>query len=270
MKRPEFINSASGSEYAVITGASGLMGAEFARQWAKPGRTIYLLGRQIPKLQKLAKEIEERGATPFLIEIDLTERNQILKFAYQLKSKNIKIHLLINCAGFGSKGRFVEANLIQQLDMVRVNCEAVVALTSLLLPLLPSGQGKIINVSSMAAFQPGPLNAVYFSSKSFVNHFTAALRFEMRDQNLKILTLCPGPVCSEEEEQKARRRPGLFRPWRVMTARQVVSLSYKALNEGKEIYIPGWANQLIVFFARLLPNSLVMPMVSRIMLGRRS
>lgn len=247
-----------------------MLGGEFARRWAGPGKTLYLLGRREDRLTALKSELASSGARVETVALDLANDRDIVEFVEMLKRLGVKPSLLINCAGFGMKGAFRDLDVERQLAMIRVNVSAVVSLTHRLMPLMiEGGGGEILNVSSAAAFQPGPLGAIYFSTKAFVNHFSSALRFEARDAGVRISTLCPGPFCAAADLPAARVRPGWLRKYRVKSADEIARTALAGLERNRDLIIPGALNAFLAGVVALLPHRLVLPLVGRVMRGSR-
>ena len=164
--------------------------------------------------------------------------------------------LLINNSGFGSYGRFPEPNLAHQLEMLDVNIRGLVQLTGRLLPLLRARGGAILNVASTAAFQPTAYMAAYGASKAFVLHWSLALNEELRGSGVKALAVCPGPTATEFF-RRAGLQEGSVADALSMSCEDVVQASFKALGAGRSQVVPGWKNQISVFFASKLPKPLI-------------
>lgn len=177
---------------ALITGASGGIGAELARLHAARGGDLVIVARREAELDALKAELEGRhGVSVSVIAIDLTEPDS----AARIFAAAPEIDILINNAGFGGHGPFHEQALDRHRRMVALNIEALTALSHLYLPgMIARGQGRILNVSSTASFLPGPLMAVYFATKAYVTSFSHALAEEVRGTGVTVTALCPGPV----------------------------------------------------------------------------
>jgi len=172
--------------------------------------------------------------------------------------------LLINNSGFGAFGHFPEPHLPRQLAMIDLNIRAVVHLTGLLLPLLRTRGGVIINVASTVAFQPTAYAATYGASKAFVLHWTLALNEELRGTGVSALALCPGTTTTDFFEA-AGVGPGATVPALSMTSDAVVDAALRALAAGSALVVPGWKNQLLTFFSAKLPKPLVTRIAAKIL-----
>jgi len=171
---------------------------------------------------------------------------------------------LINNAGFGLLGSFTELSLKEQLDMIQVNITSLVHLTGLILPtMINRGNGKIMNVASTAAFQPGPNMAVYYATKSFVLSFSKALYRELKDKNITVTALCPGPTKTEFQKRARMENINLERsklmPY--MSAEKVAIAGYKGLMKGKKVVIPGLLNKIGTKLVKIFPESLVLDLI---------
>jgi short-subunit dehydrogenase len=222
------------AETALITGASSGIGEEFARQLAQRGYDLILVARRKDRLEKLAEELPTKAA---VIECDLA--NEADKLPGKVKRRRLQVDLLVNNAGFGNRGRFVEVDAKRDAELVRVNCEAVVALTHAFLPgMVERGSGGVITVASTAGMQPLPYETTYAASKAFAISFMEALSMELRDTGVKTLVVNPGPVKTEWQavagyDESTRRVPGMIK------ADQCVRDSLRAYDRGKRSVVPG-------------------------------
>ena len=182
---------------ALITGASGGIGEQFARQLANRNVNLVLVARTEERLRALAADLEHThpGLSATVVVADLSTDDAPAAVTDKLEQSGVTVDLLINNAGVGSLGRFVDADRDAVLREIQLNCVSLVALTSRLLPgMLARNQGGVINLASTAAFQPVPTMAVYAASKAFVLSFTEALWAETKHSAVRILALCPGPT----------------------------------------------------------------------------
>lgn len=222
----------------LITGASSGIGYEFAKIYAENGYNLVVVARNEDKLEVLKKEILEKiskNVKITVIEADLSQENAAERLYNQIKSNNLKIDTLVNNAGIGIYGKFSEFDeeMMKKNDaMINLNIKAVVELTRLFLAdMMKAGNGEILNVSSIAAFMPGPLMSTYYASKAFIQSFTEAIREELRDdicgKNIKISALCPGPTATEFEKSSNLEKSSLFERMKVMIAKKVAEIGYK-------------------------------------------
>ena len=243
--------------WALITGASSGIGAEFARRLASRGMHLVLTARRKELLEKLAEELHTRhGTKTEIIAGDLTDAAEPQRLCEAIAAKGIAIELLVNNAGFGWVGTIQETEQPRMRDLVQLNIAAMTELTYRLLPaMLERGHGGIINVSSVAAFQPVAYMPAYSASKAFVLHFSEALWAESRDRGVTVTALCPGTTQTDIFD--VANVPGWLKKHRYSTPEDVVKGAIKALERGKQFVIPGWKNWLITFGVRLARRKMV-------------
>jgi short-subunit dehydrogenase len=177
--------------------------------------------------------------------------------------RELPISVLINNAGFGWQGSFADEELKQAAEMVEVNVSALVRLTHLFMaPMLARSAGRILNVASTAAFQPGPFMAIYYATKAFVFSFSVALAEELRGSGVSVTALCPGFTESEFARRAAMKLGP--RGWAMMSAESVARAGYQGCMQGKAIVVPGVMNKVTSFISRRLPARLTARMVRRI------
>ena len=245
-------------ETALITGASSGIGLELAELFAADGSDLVLVARREDRLKELADRLEsEHGVKVHVLPKDLSEPKAPDEIFAQLKKEKIQVDVLVNNAGFGVKGIIPEIDLDQQLDMVQVNVKALTHLTRLFLPgMIERGYGGVLNVGSLAAFQPGPNLAVYFATKAYVLSYTEALAEEISNPDIKISCLAPGPVRTEFGEKSDLEDSLLFKV-SLMDSEPVVRAGYEGFRKGKVIVIPGLKQQIVPFLNRFTPRSMV-------------
>ena len=167
--------------------------------------------------------------------------------------------VIFNCAGVGLKALAYESSLEEQIDLIRLNIEALTTITLFFLPhMVKRSSGHIVNISSVAAFQPGPGIAVYSATKAYVNSFSQALSYECKDVDVGVLTVCPGPFLRNSEYEESVKKPGLFRKQRTLTTKQVIDSIEKGMHKKKTLVIPGIFNQFLAFCGTHLGIKLVM------------
>jgi len=242
---------------ALITGASSGIGECFARALARQGRNLVLTARSEEKLAELAAELQHKhGIKAEVIPVDLSERGAASYLAGVIKDKNLAIDLLVNNAAFGGRGEFWKFSLNRQMAMVRLNINALVELTHLLVPaMVERGHGAIINVSSTASFQPMAYTATYAATKAFVTSFSMGLAEELRPHGIRVVTLCPGGTRTNffvAGNYGVRNLPG-----GMQEPDEVVEEALKALENGNGLVIPRLLNKLSVFVQRFAPREMV-------------
>ena len=222
------------ADTALITGASAGIGEEFARQLARRGHDLILVARRKDRLEKLAEEVP---TTAHVIECDLV--SDAAKLPGEVAKLGVDVDLLLNNAGFGLRGRFLELDPAREAEMVRVNCEAVVTLTHAFVPaMVERGRGGVITVASTAGMQPLPYEATYGASKAFAISFMEALWMELRDTGVQVTVVNPGPVKTEWQEVAGYDEDTPIPPG-MISAEQCVTDALRAYDQGKRSMIPG-------------------------------
>jgi short-subunit dehydrogenase len=243
---------------ALITGASSGIGLELARIFAREGYRVVLTARNQKRLEEIAEELRPADAQAIAIDLSLPGAPE------EIHRKLPRVDVLVNNAGFGVFGKFAENSLAEELNMMQLNMTALVILTKLYLPaMMAAGSGKIMNVASTAAFQPGPLMALYYATKAFVLSFSEAIANELEGTGVTITALCPGPTASEFQERAKMQNSGLVKGRKAMDARTVAEAGYQALMAGKTVVIPGLGNKLLAQSIRFSPRSMVTKIVRR-------
>ncbi|MDJ0625449.1 MAG: SDR family oxidoreductase [Candidatus Caenarcaniphilales bacterium] len=250
-------------ETALITGASSGIGYELAKIFAKNKINLVLVARNGVKLKNLKKEIEEEAEkknyqiSVSIIVADLSATNSPEKVFNQLQKDDISIDYLVNNAGFGVFGKFQDTDINKEQKMINLNILSLTKLTKLFLPqMLEKKKGKIMNVASTAAFQPGPLMAVYFASKAYVLFFSEALSKELKGTGITVTALCPGPTESKFQEEASMKNSKVMKK-KLVSSEKVAKYGYKAMFKGKKVAIQGLRNKMLAFSVRLFPRSLV-------------
>jgi len=245
-------------ETVLITGASSGIGMGLAKLFAVDGSDLVLVARREDRLNELAQELKsEHGIEVHVLPKDLSKKSAPKEIFTQLNKEKIQIDVVVNNAGFGNKGSIAELDTDLQVDMVQVNVAALTHLTSLFLPgIVERGYGGILNVGSLAGFQPGPNLAVYFATKAYVLSFTEALAEEISNPNIKISCLAPGPVRTEFGEKSDLEDSLLFKV-SLMDMEPVVKAGYEGFRKGQTIVIPGLKQQIVPFLNRFTPRLLV-------------
>jgi hypothetical protein len=243
---------------ALVTGASYGIGRELAVCCARGGFDLVLVARSGEKLRSLAAEIA--GLYPVkarALEADLGDPGAPGRIERELSSEGAEITALVNNAGFGANGPFASLALEVQREMLQVNVVALTHLTRLVLPgMVARRRGRILNVASTAAFQPGPLMAVYYASKAYVLSFSEALSEELRGSGVTVTALCPGPTASGFQARAQMEHVRLVsRP--AMDARRVAETGYAGMMAGKAVVVPGLPNRLLAQSVRISPRFLV-------------
>lgn len=243
--------------WALVTGASSGIGAEFARQLAARGMHLVLVARREDRLKELAEELDTRHGTRCeVIVADLSVPEESQRLFDEVVSRKIEVELLINNAGFGYVGTVDDAEPQRMMEMTRLNIGALTELTYLFLPaMLDRQHGGIINVASVAAFQPVAYMPVYSASKAFVLHFSEALWAECRDRSVVIQALCPGTTATEFFDVAGAS--GWLKKQRSHTSAYVVRKSIRGLDKGRQYVVPGFLNLVLSLSVRLARRKMV-------------
>ncbi|MDP4551852.1 SDR family oxidoreductase [Alkalihalobacillus macyae] len=248
---------------ALITGASGGIGYELAELMAKDGINLILAARSKEKLDQRARELQTYGGQVQVIVSDLSQTGAAEKLYNEVKELGTSIDLLVNNAGVGVFGKFTETNLQQDLDMLYLNINSLTHLTKLVLPdMTKRGKGRILNVASTAAFQPGPLMAVYYASKAYVLSFSEAIENELKGTGVTVSALCPGPTRTDFSERANLVKSKLFDSG-TMDSKTVAKVGYEGFMKGKSVIIPGTQNKILAKSIRFLPRKIVTKTVRR-------
>ena len=247
---------------ALITGASTGIGLQLAALFARDGYSLVIVARQEGRLREAADELEKKYEVPVTpIPLDLTRPEASAQLFEQMKKDPVSPDVLVNNAGFGTYGFFAELDLAQELKMIQLNVTALTELTRRFLPqMIQHRQGKILNVASTAAFQPGPLMAVYYATKAYVLSFSEAIANELRGTGVTLTTLCPGPTESEFQKRAGIEETALVKSG-LMSSAEVARIGYRALMKGKTVVIPGLRNRSFAFSTRLVTRSFTAQMV---------
>ncbi len=243
---------------ALITGASSGIGYDLAKEFASHGYNVVLVARSKDKLEQLAQELRATyGIKAVVLAQDLSAIGAPQTIFEQVEQSGVTVDILVNNAGFGSYGFFHELDVQKELEMIQLNTSALVYLTRLFLPgMVARHHGKILNVASTAAFQPGPLMAVYYATKAFTLHFSEAIANELEGTGVTVTVLCPGRTETGFEARAAMQESKLMQNG-LMSSASVAKAGYAALMQAKTIIIPGFPNRMIVGLLRLMPRNMV-------------
>jgi short-subunit dehydrogenase len=255
---------------ALVTGASSGIGYELARIFARDGYHLVLVARHTHTLGEVAAELQQRyGGSVKVMAADLALPQAPEELFATLEGEGVAVDVLVNNAGFGTHGPFAESEARAQLEMMQVNMVALTHLTRLFLPGMRARRwGRILNVASTAAFQPGPLMAVYYASKAYVLSFSEALANELRGSGVSVTALCPGPTRTNFQSRAGIDDTPLMRG-RIMSAQQVAEAGYRGLMAGQVMVIPGLRNRLLAVSVRWLPRRLLTHIVRNIQEKRK-
>ncbi len=266
MEKPDKdMNVGENRPVALITGASGGIGAEMAVEIAKDGYDLVLVARDQGQLEKVGGDLHNRFGIDWLtVAMDLSTPSQVDALIKTLDEKSISPELIVNNAGYGVAGRAEEIDLEQQLGSIGLNVSVLTEITLKYLPrLLLANRGGIINVGSVAGFFPGPYFSVYYATKAYVQSFTYALAHELKSSNVKICVICPGPTLTGFQKRAGMARSGVARSGAAMTAAEVAKIGYAGYKKGRVVVVTGKLNRLLVLLSKLVPASLFVRAISR-------
>ena len=251
---------------ALITGASSGIGMELAKIHASKGGNLVLVARNKLKLAELKSELVEKyKISVYIIVMDLSVEGSAKKVYEQTTLEKIQIDCLINNAGFGDFGFFSQTDTDKEVGMINLNIIALTLLTKLYLKdMLDRKGGKIMNVASIAAFQPGPKMAVYSATKAYVLSFSQAICNEVRDQGVTVTALCPGATQSGFQKAASMQDSKIFNNGNLPSSQEVAAYGYDAMIKGKSVAISGFLNNFMADAAGFIPRNWVLKLVRKI------
>jgi short-subunit dehydrogenase len=244
-------------KWALVTGASSGLGVEFARELAASGCNLVLTARRADRLAQLQAELIERfGISAKTMPIDLFDPMEPQALYDQTKAAGIAIDVLVNNAGFGLYGKFLDVDWQREQELLQINMTALAHLTRLFVPDMVSRKfGFILNVASNGAYQATPLYAIYSASKSFVLHFSEALNYELRGTKVKCTALSPATVLTEFHQIAGKSGDNLYVRLTQMPAATVAHIGIKAMLKGRPSVVPGWKIALLAWASQRAPRS---------------
>ena len=255
---------------ALITGASSGIGLELAHLFARDGYRLVLVARNRGALRELGDDLQSRyNVTVRISPRDLAHPATPDELYQELQEAGIVLDVLVNNAGFGGSGPFLQTDWNNESEMLQVNIASLTHLTKLFLPQLRAREGKLLNVASVAGFLPGPFMAVYYASKSYVLHFSEALAEELSGTGVTVTCLCPGPVTTNFQKRAHLGGTAMGISPLLVDVREVARAGYEGMKQGKRIVVPGWKNQLLIQGLRLSPRALVARIASRMQANKK-
>ncbi len=259
------------SKIAVVTGASSGIGAELAVLLAERDYHVFAVARRADRLHDLRVRISRKGGQSTALPADLSDYAQRERLIAALAPNADEIDVLVNNAGFGTHGYFTDTNLDRELELIEVNCSALVHLTKRILPWMQQRQGGyILNLASMAAFQPGPVMAMYYASKAFVLSLSQALSEECAGTGVSVTALCPGTIQTEFQATAgvAKSAPPTYAS--NMTAHEAAQIGLDAMFARKRVVVTGTKNKFAIFMNRFMPRRVAVRAVRKIQEARLS
>ncbi|MCC5801961.1 SDR family NAD(P)-dependent oxidoreductase [Rossellomorea vietnamensis] len=250
----------------LITGASSGIGLNFCHKFASSGHDVILAARSEGKLLTVAEELKNKyGVNTYVFPTDLSKAGAAKELYEGIKAHGLQVDILINNAGFGLFGEFEETELSKELDMIQVNITALTELSKYVgKEMVSRKHGQILNVASIAAFQPGPLMAVYYATKAYVLSFSEALANEWATHGVKVTALCPGATQTGFSDAAELQSSKLFQSG-VMSVEDVVEEGYKQMmTKNKTVIVPGMKNRILTQSIRFMPRKMVTNIVRRV------
>ncbi len=262
------MNQGFTSRAALVTGASSGIGREFAELLARDRNDLVMVSRSAAKLEEVGREL--RGRYKVAVEVlpaDLADADTPQQIMSHLTNRGILVHTLVNSAGAGRLGEFMKSDPHDNGRMIQLNVTALTMLSQLFgQTMVKHGGGKILNVASTAAFQAGPLMAVYYASKAYVLSFSEALAAELRGSGVTVTVLCPGPTRSGFQAAAGLHHASDRAP--SMSSADVAAIGYHGMLRGQRLVIPGLGNKALVQATRLIPRKLASSVVHRVQRSR--
>ncbi len=254
----------------LITGASSGIGYELAKIFAKEKYNLVIVARNKIVLEQVKNELEKKHNINIKsIVKDLSEPNSSQEIIEEINKDKIEINILINNAGFGTFGEFTNLSFEKQKSLLEVNVRTLIELSYYFIKEMKKRkEGKILNVASIAAYEPGPYMAMYYASKAFVLSFTESMHKELKPYGISVSALCPGPTETNFEKEAKMDKSKMFKVLLVSKKEKVAYKGYKALMKNKVITIPGLSNKIVVFSSRILPKSVIRNVSSYINIGK--
>lgn len=257
--------------YAAVTGGSGGIGYALAHELAADAHDLLLISRDEARLREAAARLAaDHGASVAILAVDLSQPEAAERVVAAWRAAGRPLDVLVNNAGFGCFGPYADTPWPTLLEMMHLNMDALARLThAALADMRPRHAGRILNVASTAAFQPGPWVATYYATKAFVLHLSEALAEELAGTGITVTALCPGPTATGFERRAGLEDSRLFRLLRPMSAEAVARAGYRGLRAGRRVVVPGARSRALTLVPRFFPRLWVTKMV-RVLQGRRA
>ncbi|WP_435364972.1 SDR family NAD(P)-dependent oxidoreductase [Haloarchaeobius sp. DYHT-AS-18] len=250
---------------ALVTGASSGIGRELARQFARHGHDLVLVARREDELAAAAEELESRhGIEATTIPKDLDDEAAPQELYDEVHERGLDVGILVNNVGIGTYGPFSESALDREQTQLRLNVTTLVTLTRLFLDdFTERDAGKVLNVGSVAGFQPGPFMAGYYASKAYVNSFTEAIAEELRDTGVNATVLCPGPVDTEFQARAGMQDSAVGSTY-MQPVEAVAKAGYRGVMSGETVVVPGLSMKVLTVLARVTPRPILRRVARRV------
>lgn len=245
-------------KYALITGATSGIGYELSKLFAQDGYNLIIVARTENDLDNTAEELKKYNVEVLCVAKDLFKSEAAFELYNELKAKGIEIDVLVNNAGQGEYGEFVDTDIDRELDIIQLNIGAVVILTKhFLRDMVARGNGKILNVTSIAGKGPGPYQSVYHATKAFAHSFTEAIRSEVKDKGITVTSLLPGATDTDFFNKADMLESKVVQEEKMADPADVAKDGFDALMSGKDMVISGLKNKIQVAMGNIIPDSMV-------------
>lgn len=246
------------SRVALITGASAGLGEQFAHLFARDGHDVVLVARNEARLEAIAERLRVHKVRAHVFAEDLAQPGAGARLFQRVKDQGLAIEYLVNNAGFGSTGSFLDLSVEKELEMVQLNCAALLDLSHRFgLEMRTRKSGRILNIASTAAFQAGPFMATYYATKAFVVSFSEALAHELQGTGVTVTVHCPGPTHTEFAGRAGIGENRLFQRPDVAKPEAVAAHAYEAMMQGELLSVHGFFNWVGVQSARFAPRAVL-------------
>ena len=244
-------------KYTLITGGASGLGLELANLFAKDKNNLFLVSSNLANLNKAKEELEKKYEIEVeILALDLSNQDNFKLVKEYTSNHNMFISNLVNCAGFGDRTDFTQMDIDKQIKMVELNCNAPMYLMHAYLnDMIEAKEGHILNISSIAAFVPGPYMSTYHASKAFLSNLSQGIERELKGTGVKLTCVCPGPFDSGFVSKAGNEYT--FSKIKPMTTEKVALKSYKALKKNKSYVVIGFKNKLMMFFTRFAPRKMI-------------
>lgn len=253
------------NQYALVTGGTSGIGYELAKLLAKDGYNLVIVARNENELNTVASELESGfNVNVVTISKDLFEPKNAFALYEEIIKRNLNIRILINDAGQGQYGLFVDTSILRELDIIQLNISSLVVLTKLFLKdMVARKSGKIMNLSSIASKVPGPYQAVYHGTKAFVQSFTEAVRSEVKDTGVTVTALLPGATATDFFNKADMNQSKVVQEGKLDDPKTVAKDGYEALMNGDDMVVSGFKNKMQVGMANVTPDAKVADMMKK-------
>lgn len=251
---------------ALITGASAGLGEQFASLFARDGHDVILVARNGARLEAIAERLRVNKVRTYVVAEDLSKSGSAARIHARVKELNVTVDYLVNNAGFGSNGAFLDLPLEREVEMVELNCVTLMELCHAFgRQMRERKSGKILNIASTAGFQPGPFMATYYATKAFVVSFSEALAHELKDSGVTVTCHCPGATATEFAKTSGNDKSRLFqRSSGIAKAEDVAAHAYQAMMEGEVIAVHGLMNWFGWQGLRVSPRAVIRSLVASV------